>query len=1083
MRTPRLLLPLLLLGFAASLPAQDSLATSSAFSGLRLRPLGPALTSGRIADFAVNSANPAEYYVAAASGGVWKTTNAGTTYEPVFDSQGSYSIGVVQLDPGNPSVVWVGTGENNAQRSVAYGDGVYKSVDGGHSWKRMGLEASEHIGRIAIDPRDPDVVYVAAQGPLWSAGGDRGLYKTTDGGRSWKRVLQVSEHTGVNDVVLDPRDPDVLFASAWQRRRHVWTFIGGGPESALYRSTDGGDSWDKLAGGLPTGDVGRIGLCISPADPDYVYAIIEAADDKGGFFRSTDRGGSWTRRGSYSTSGNYYSEIVCDPAERDRVYAMDVYAQVTDDGGTTFRRLGERHKHVDNHALWVDASNTEHYLMGGDGGIYESWDRARTWEFKPNLPVTQFYKVALDNALPFYNVYGGTQDNFSLGGPSRTINAAGIVNADWYVTNGGDGFESQVDPTNPNIVYAQSQYGGLVRYDRQSGESVSIQPLPEPGEAALRWNWDSPLMISPHSPTRLYFAANQIYRSDDRGDSWRAISPDLSRGLDRNQLPVMDRVWSVDAVAKNTSTSFYGNIVALDESRVAEGLLYAGTDDGLIHVTENGGGEWRKLERFPGVPERTYVNMVLASRHQRGTVLAAFNNHKNGDFKPYLLKSTDAGQSWRSIAEGLPERGSVYAIAEDHVDPQLLFAGTEFGLFFSRDGGGSWNQLKGGLPVIAVRDLAIQERENDLVLATFGRGFYVLDDCSPLRHASPQALAAAATLFPVKESLLFLESRPLGLRGKSFQGESYYAAPNPPAGAVFTWHLKDALQTRRQQRAAAEKKLIAENKPVPYPSLDTLRAEDDEEAPYLLLTVSDAEGGVVRRLRADGTAGFHRLSWDLRHAPTTPVSFATPSNPDDLFSDPPVGPLVTPGKYRVTLARVSDGTVSPLAGPVEFEVSTLNNATLAATDRAALLAFQRDAAELQRQMRAASEQLGDLTNRLRHLKEAVRLAPRATEAMLGESRALEVRLAALRRTFSGDGSVSRRQFETPPTMSDRLEGVISASFNSTSAAGGAQRRQVEVAKAEFAGFRNELDRLLADVRTFEQRLEAAGAPHTPGRGR
>ena len=1082
MRTSRLVLPLVL-ALAAPLAAQDSATTAAPFSGLRFRPLGPALTSGRIADFAVNPRNPAEYYVAVASGGVWKTENAGTTYEPVFDGEGAYSIGVVQLDPGNPSVVWVGSGENNAQRSVAYGDGVYKSVDGGRSWKRVGLENSEHIGRIAIDPRNSDVAYVAAQGPVWSAGGDRGLYKTTDGGKTWKRVLQVSEHTGVNDVVLDPRDPDVLYASAWQRRRHVWTFIGGGPESALYKSTDGGESWDKLGGGLPAGDVGRIGLCISPVDPDYLYAIIEAAADQGGFFRSTDRGGSWRKRSGYSTSGNYYSEIVCDPAARDRVYAMDVYAQVTDDGGATFRPLGERHKHVDNHALWVDPANPDHYLMGNDGGIYESWDRARTWQFKPNLPVTQFYKVALDNALPFYHVYGGTQDNFSLGGPSRTINAAGIVNSDWYVTNGGDGFESQADPTNPNIVYAQSQYGGLVRYDRQSGESFSIQPLPEPGEGALRWNWDSPLLISPHSPTRLYFAADRVYRSDDRGDSWRPISPDLARGLDRNQLPVMDRVWGVDAVAKNTSTSFYGNIVALDESRLAEGLLYAGTDDGLIHVTEDGGATWRKLERFPGVPDRTYVNMVLASRQQRGTVYAAFNNHKNGDFKPYLLRSTDGGHSWTSLSATLPARGSVYSIAEDHVDPQLLFVGTEFGLFCSRDGGAHWTQLKGGLPTIAVRDLAIQERENDLVLATFGRGFYVLDDYSPLRHASAEALASAATLFPVKDALLFLEARPLGLRGKAFQGESYYAAPNPPAGAVFTWYLKDALKTLKEQRADAEKKLVAEHQPVPYPGFDQLRAEDDEDAPYLLLTVTDAQGTVARRLRAAGTAGIQRLSWDLRSAPATPVSFATSSNPDDLFSEPPVGPLVTPGTYRVTLAKVSNGSVSPLAGPVEFQVKALNNATLAATDRAALLAFQRDAGELQRQLRTAGEQLGDAGNRLRYLREAVRLAPRATEAMLGEARVLETRLATLRRTFSGDASLARRQFETPPTMSDRLEGVIAASFNSTSAPGGAQRRQLEIAKTEFGGLRAELDRLLADLRGFEQRLEAAGAPYTPGRGR
>ncbi|MGD8322368.1 MAG: glycosyl hydrolase, partial [Gemmatimonadota bacterium] len=718
MRTSRLFLVLGLLLPAAPAVAQDSPLTPATFRGLNLREIGPALTSGRVVDFAVDPDDPATWYVASASGGVWKTVNDGTTFQPVFGSEGSYSIGVVTLDPNNPHVVWVGTGENNAQRAVGYGDGVYKSVDGGRTWKRMGLEDSQHIGSIVVDPRDSNVIYVAAQGPVWSAGGDRGLYKSTDGGEHWTPILQISENTGVNEVHLDPRDPDVLYASAWQRRRHVWTYIGGGPESALYKSTDAGATWTKVTTGLPSGDVGRIGLCISRSDPDYVYAIIEAAGESGGFFRSTDRGASFRRQSSYRTSGNYYSEIMCDPFDRDRVVSMDVWAQVTDDGGKTWGRFGELHKHVDNHALWFDPADPDHVINGNDGGVYESWDGAETWQFKANLPVTQFYKVALDNDAPFYGVYGGTQDNFSLGGPSRTTSQHGIVNADWEITNGGDGFESQADPTDPNIIYAQSQYGGLVRYDKKSGEIVPIQPQPAEGEA-LRWQWDAPLLVSPHSHTRLYHAANKVFRSDDRGDSWIEISPDLTRQLDRNTLPVMGRVWGPDAVAKNASTTIYGTIVTLDESPVTEGLLYVGTDDGLIQVTEDGGGAWRKIERFPGVPERTYVNMVLASRHDAGTVYAAFNNHKNGDFTPYLLESTDEGRSWTSIASDLPERGSVYAIAEDPVVPDLLFAGTEFGVYFSRDGGGHWVELQGGgFPTVGVRDLAIQGRENDLVLAT-----------------------------------------------------------------------------------------------------------------------------------------------------------------------------------------------------------------------------------------------------------------------------------------------------------------------------------------------------------------------------
>jgi len=1065
---------------AAPVHAQDSLFTASTFRGLALREIGPAVTSGRIADFAVDPTDPATWYVASASGGVWKTVNDGTTFEPIFGGEGSYSIGVVTLDPGNPHVVWVGTGENNAQRSVAYGDGVYRSVDGGRTWKRMGLERSEHIGGILVHPENGDVVYVAAQGPLWSAGGDRGLYKTTDGGGTWIRVLEVDENTGVNEVLMDPRDPDVLYATTWQRRRHVWTYIGGGPGSALYKSTDGGETWAKVTTGLPSGDVGRIGLCVSPVDPDYVYAIVETGDDRGGFFRSTDRAGSFQKRSGYSTSGNYYAEIFCDLADRDRVVAMDVWAQVTDDGGASWHRFGEEGKHVDNHALWQDPSDGDHYLNGNDGGVYESWDRARTWQFKANLPVTQFYKVALDYDAPFYNVYGGTQDNFSLGGPSRTTSQHGIVNADWVVTNGGDGFESQVDPTDPNIVYAQSQYGGIVRYDRASGELVPIQPQPGEGEPGLRWNWDTPLLISPHSHTRLYMAANKVFRSDDRGDSWRAVSPDLSRQLDRNTFEVMGKVWSVDAVAKNQSTTIYGNVVTLDESPVQEDLLWAGTDDGLIQVTEDAGGTWRRIESFPGVPARTYVNMVLASRHDANTVYAAFNNHKNGDFKPYLLKSTDAGRTWRSIASNLPERGSVYSIAEDTDVPDLLFVGTEFGAWFTRDGGARWVQLTGGLPTIAVRDLAIQTRENDLVLATFGRGFWVLDDYAPLRTATSDVLASPAHVFPTRDALIYVPSRPLGLSDKAFQGESYFTAQNPPFGAVFTYWLKDDVRTLEEQRQAGEAEREKAGQPPGYPSFEEMRAEDQEQDPYLLFTVRDERGDVVRRITTAPHKGIHRIAWDLRYPPTVPVDLSPPGEPNP-FSEPDVGPFVAPGTYTVSMAKVVDGVPETLVEASSFQVVPLNNATLVAEDKAALLAFQREAGETQRDIQAASAKLGEASNKLRYIREAIRLTPALPDSTLAEARALERRIAEIRITLNGDGSVARRQLETPPSIMGRIGGAVYASYSATSAPSPSQRDQVRIAQHQFQQLQPRITGLLQDLEALEARLQAAGAPYTPGR--
>ncbi len=625
--------------WATVIQAQDSDAkkdaspglNSSLVSALAPRSIGPAFMSGRISDIAVDPTDRSTWYVCAASGGVWKTTNAGTTWLPIFDNYGSYSIGCVAIDPHDHNVVWVGTGENNSQRSVGYGDGVYKSLDGGASFTRVGLQQSEHLGKILIDPRDTNVVYVAAQGPLWAPGGDRGLYKTSDGGTTWQLVLNISENTGVSDVVCDPRNPDVLYATAYQRRRHVWTLIDGGPESAIYKSTDAGKSWRKLTRGLPGVDLGRIGLAISPIKPDVVYALVEAADGQGGFFRSENRGETWVKQSGYATvSAQYYEEIFASPHVFDRVYSMDTLLHVTDDGGKTFQPLGEQWKHVDNHALVIDPDHEDHLLIGCDGGLYETWDRGQSYEFHANLPITQFYKIAVDNGTPFYNIYGGTQDNATQGGPTRTKSVNGIVNSDWFVTVFGDGFKPAVDPEDPNIVYSQWQYGGLVRFDRRMGERIDIKPQESADGPPLRWNWDSPVLISPHSHTRIYYAAQILFRSNDRGDSWEAISPDLTRNMDRNTLKVMGRVWGVDAVAKNDSTSFYGSIVTISESPLVDGLLYVGTDDGLIQVSEDGGKNWRKIDGFPhlDVPQYCYVSDIEASVHDPDTVFAALYNYR-----------------------------------------------------------------------------------------------------------------------------------------------------------------------------------------------------------------------------------------------------------------------------------------------------------------------------------------------------------------------------------------------------------------------------------------------------------------------
>ena len=1057
---------------------------SATFAGLALRSIGPAFTSGRIADMAVDPTDAKVWWIAAASGGVWKTTNSGTTWAPVFDGEGSYSIGALTIDPKNPNVVWVGTGENNNQRSVAYGDGIYRTLDGGKSWKKMGLEKSEHIGRILVDPRDSRVVWVAAYGPLWSGGGERGVYRSADSGETWTQVLKVSDDTGVADILLDPRDPDTIYAAAHQRRRHVWTLVGGGPESAIHKSVDGGKTWRKLDSGMPKGDIGRIGLALSPQNPDVVYAIVEAEADQGGFFRSTDRGESWEKRSGHTTSGNYYTEIFADPHQFDRIYSMDTFLQVTDDGGKSFRGLGEKAKHVDNHAIWVDPKDADHYLVGCDGGLYESFDRAATWRFFENLPITQFYRLGVDDALPFYNVCGGTQDNYTLCGPSRTKRFQGPANEDWEVAQGGDGFWTVTDPTDPNIVYAEAQHGALTRYDRKSGENLDIQPQPGAGEAPLRWNWDSPLVLSPHSPTRLYFAANRLFRSDDRGGSWRAISPDLSRQLDRNQLKVMGRIQRPEAVAKNASTSIYGNIVALAESPLAEGLLFVGTDDGLVQVSENGGGEWRRGESFPGVPANTYVSRLVASRHDAATVYAAFDNHKMGDFKPYVLKSGDRGRSWVSITGDLPERGTVYAVVEDPKDRNLLYAGTEFGLFFTPDGGKKWIQLKGGLPTIQVRDLAIQEREDDLVVATFGRGFYILDELATLRGLDAAKLDAEAILFPPGKAQLFVPGSRIGDRERGFLGETYYAAANPPFGATFTWYLKDAPKTMKEARAEAEKKAIEEKRDIAYPTLAILRAETEEEAAVVAVTVVDDQGATVRRLETKPAKGMQRLTWDLRYPAADPAAKVVTTAP---FSVPAQGPFAAPGRYRARLELTSAGSTK-LLGEADFEVEALSLATLPAKDRAAVRDWQRKTARLQRAVLGAENLTGELGERLALLRIAVDApqagaVPAARNAELDSRlRALELELAKISIALSGDRFLRARNEADLPSISERVQNVVFSSWSSTAEPTQTQRDAYAIAGAAFT---RELARLKkfveVDLAAVEQEMERDGAPWTPGR--
>ncbi|HKL33639.1 MAG TPA: hypothetical protein VJ919_13955 [Tangfeifania sp.] len=1055
----------------------DTIITSGLVSGLKFRGIGPAWASGRISDFAVNPDNPKEYYVAVSSGNVWKTTNNGTTWKPIFDNYGAYATSDVEMDPNNHNVIWVGTGENNHQRALGYGDGIYKSVDGGKSFKNMGLKESRQIGGIVIDPRNSDVVFVAAEGSAWGPGGDRGLYKTTDGGETWNKVLEISENTGVNNVKMDPSNPDIMYATSEQRRRTHFTKIGGGPESAVYKSTDGGENWRKIMKGLPGVHIGGMGIDVSPVNPNYVYLIMEAAEGKGGFFRSSDKGESWNKMSDHHSSGQYYNEIFCDPKDADKVFSVETRTHYTTDGGKTWTRLNLSNRHVDDHALWIDPADTDHFIIGGDGGIYETWDAGSTYDFKENLPITQFYRVHVDNEEPFYNVYGGTQDNNTMGGPSQTINRDGVTNDEWYVTLGGDGFWIATDPEDPNIVYTEYQYGNVYRYDKKSEESINIKPRERKDELTYKWNWNTPLFVSPHSHTRLYMAANKVFRSDDRGNTWEVISDDLTAQVDRHSFPVMGKYWPTEAVAKDVSTSQWGTIVSLVESPVKEGLIYAGTDDGVISVTEDGGENWTQVKEFPGVPEFTYVSDLWADRFDENIVYATFDNLKRDDFTPYILKSTDKGQSWTTISGNLPENGTVHTIVQDLERPDLLFAGTEFGVFFTIDNGENWVQLKSGIPTIAVKDIAIQEREDDLVLATFGRGFYILDNYSPLRELSHEMAEKEAHIFEIEDALMYVQSS-----GKSNQGHTYYKAPNPEFGATFTYYLKEVPKTQEQLRKEKEKELFEEGEPIPQPTWRELQLEEMQEKTHLIFTIYDADNNVVRQITKSPSKGVNRINWDLRYAMPTSVRVRNGFDPmDDGRSN---GILVMPGTYKVDLKLWHEGELTELAEPVEFTARKLDNTTLPAEDYENNVEFAREVGKLAVAMVGSNQLIDELRSKVEHIKQAIYVTPGASQELMNKARELGKELEQL--DFRMNGVPAKASWEEiPPAqmpLNRRLSSVTYTHMGSTSGITATERAGYDILKEEFPPVLDALQRIVrVDIPALEAELNEMNAPWTPGR--
>jgi photosystem II stability/assembly factor-like uncharacterized protein len=851
-------------GQGAQRPA--SATTPDSFAGLQFRNIGPATMGGRVDDLAVLESNPAIYYVGTASGGLWKTLNNGTTWEVLFDDlDDAVSIGDIAIAPDDANTVWVGTGENNNRQSGSWGNGIYKSIDGGQTFRHMGLRDSKHIARILVDPVDHDIIYVAALGSLWGPGKERGVFKSTDGGLTWNNVLFVDQDTGATELVQDPSNNKVLYAATYQRRRATWGFNGGGPGSAIWKSSDAGRTWAKLTNGIPSGPLGRIGLDVYRANPNILYARIQHQSDSG-TYRSDDAGLTWRKMSDVNPRPMYFSQIRVDPTNDLRVYVLGVQIHISDDGGKTFIENGTLHS--DHHAMWINPRNSNHIIDGNDGGIGISWDKGRTWEGIYNLDLGQYYHVGFDMETP-YNLCGGLQDNYTWCGPSAVRSRNGIVNDDWYQIQGGDGFEAVIDPNDPDTIYAESQDGNVVRVNRRTNERKTIRPLPNRGESGYRWNWNTPIHISPHSSSTIYVGGNRVFKSTDRGQTWVPISPDLTQNTDRETLALMGVTAKDFTIAKHDGVQSYGNLVQLAESPKQANVLYAGADDGSVNMTKDGGKTWTNVSaRFPNMPKNAYVSGLIASAHDANTVYVSFDNHMNDDYNNYVYASVDGGTNFRYIAESLPKGQVVMTIAEDPKNPAVLYAGTEFGLFVSTDRGGSWQRVRSGLPTVPIHEIVFHPRENDMIVATHGRSIWILDDATPIQQAG-EAMRADAFLFDSgRPAMQFNTANDRGfVTDKPFRGR------NPTFGAPISYYLKGEVPPAN-----------------------------------LALRIRDGAGNVVRTISGDdlrnaNKAGINRVHWDLRYQPLPAQPQQGGGGGGGGFGGGggTNGPFVMPGEYRVTL--------------------------------------------------------------------------------------------------------------------------------------------------------------------------------------
>ena len=1083
-------------------PATAQTTLETAISHLQYREIGPALMGGRIADLAVVESKPQVFYIATGTGGVWKTENHGTSWTPLFDDQPTSSIGDVTLDQSNPNLVWVGTGEPQNRQSSGWGNGVYKSTDAGNTWRHMGLEATKHIARILIHPRNPDIVYVAAVGDLWGPNEERGVFRTYHGGETWENVLRIDEHTGAIDLAMDPGDPNTIFAAMYQRQRTGWGFNGGGPGSGLYRTLDGGDSWTELTEGLPEGDKGRIGVDIFRQDGNVVYALVEAdartpgqgfggggggpgggagsrGEPRSGLYRSLDRGDTWEKMSNTNPRPMYYSQVRIDPTNVDRIYVLGSALMVSDDGGRTFRSDGASQVHVDHHALWINPNDPDHLILGSDGGVVASWDGAAHWRMFDNLPLGQFYAIGFDMRDPYY-VCGGLQDNDPWCGPSNTRSFHGIRHQDWYETAYGDGFFTIVDPTDSTIVFSESQNGNMNRYDLTTGEKTPMRPITGPradGDTArtYRFNWNSPLQLSSHDPATVYLGANYLMRSRDRGMSWEEVGGiDLTRQIDRNELEIMGVPGSEPQMSVNDGISTFGNITAFAESPLTPGLLWVGADDGNVQVSRDDGATWTNVaDRIPDLPERTYVSRLEPSHHAEGRVYASFDGHRNADYAAYVYVSEDYGQTWRRITDGLPDGWSVNVVTEHHRAPNLLFVGNEVGVFVSVDRGDQWVQLKNNLPVVPVDDILIHPRDNDLLVGTHGRSFWILADVSPLEHLSAETLAEAGRIFPqARETIMWAQ------RGDWPFAGATYSAPNPPRGTLIRYYLRDAQAAPMAEEEGEEGDgrgdgdeagpgdgdPMADGTPAEVAgaaggSMAERDAEADAESATFALTLTASDGTHVRTLEAPSEAGINEVVWDWRHdppyepeGPQQPVGFGQPGTPQ--------GPVAMPGAYTVSM------TVGGEIWSSTVEIQADPRRPMTRADRMA----RQDALMSLHALAPSIYEAGRAIDRLEeHLDAAEELVEAAAEAPEG----LDEELEAIREALEGlDDDVGEAR---------RNAGVATAIQGSSTLPTEDQMWQVDHAwevMEELVGPLNEL--ITSRVPALNAQLYAEGVRPRPG---